>query len=401
MTKFQSHGHESSRETIAPFSWYLDDDQLQQNPGVAELIEEERSTPIEVTKDLSLRAKVLDACGLTCTFCHNEGTPVTVDNAVSEISVRGIAGRSGRISVFAASNGVDFLAGKMDPDDVSFGRSLGSLREHLGLNELHLTGGEPTLHPKLPDVIKVARDEGYSVSMTSNGERGSSHMQEAAENGLNKVNFSIFGTTPEELAEVQHDRYKDVALAERKLNSLRESIESAANAGLTVAANLVMSGPHHGDRVQRLISEFDPRLDLRILPDLSHTQESAVAIYALLSEMGARPYVTQVEAGSSNARVRYVLPGGRNLAFKQIRPTRLDECSTCELNNPQDCMEGFYGTRLYVDTQGNYKVGVCLQRMDLTENIDDFLASGLSEQVVSLREREYEYMKGAFKANGR
>ena len=77
------------------------------------------------------------------------------------------------------------------------------------------------------------------------------------------------------------------------------------------------------------------------------------------------------------------------MTFKQIRPTRIEACNDCELNNPEDCKEGFYGTRLYVDTDGQYRVGVCLQRMDLTAPIDDFLSGPLSQQVVDLREREY------------
>ena len=30
--------------------------------------------------DRTLRVKIIDACGMTCTFCHNEGTPVVSDN---------------------------------------------------------------------------------------------------------------------------------------------------------------------------------------------------------------------------------------------------------------------------------------------------------------------------------
>jgi hypothetical protein len=35
--------------------------------------------PIFIDTDRTLRVKVIDACGLTCTFCHNEGTPVTAN----------------------------------------------------------------------------------------------------------------------------------------------------------------------------------------------------------------------------------------------------------------------------------------------------------------------------------
>ena len=49
--------------------------------------------PVHISRDRTLRVKILDACGLTCTFCHNEGTPVAVDNHSGVFTA---AGRSGR-----------------------------------------------------------------------------------------------------------------------------------------------------------------------------------------------------------------------------------------------------------------------------------------------------------------
>ena len=44
--------------------------------------------------------------------------------------------------------------------------------------------------------------------------------QNALAQDCQKINFSIFGTTPEELAMTQHERYQNPALAARKLNAL-------------------------------------------------------------------------------------------------------------------------------------------------------------------------------------
>ena len=373
-----------------PLGWDIDFGQYGTGTdSLSELVLAEAAAPTEGKKDLSLRAKIIDSCGMTCTFCHNEGTPVKVDNPVGIVSVGSIAGRSGRVSVFSDRNGVDFLPGRMDPDDPSFGYALTVMHDRVGLRELHLTGGEPTLHTKLAGIISLAGSLGYSVAMTSNGERGAESIAACAEAGLRKINFSIFGTTPEELASVQAQKYQDVERAGKKIDALHKSIDVAANAGIIVAANIVMLDESHAERVVRVIDEFDPRLDVRILPDLTNAHASAASIYKLLGILGARPVLATVEAGSSNARVKYELPGGRFVTFKQIRPTRIEACNDCELNNPEDCKEGFYGTRLYVDTDGQYRVGVCLQRMDLTAPIDDFLSGPLSQQVVDLREREY------------
>ncbi|HIA91690.1 TPA: radical SAM protein [Candidatus Saccharibacteria bacterium] len=362
--------------------------------GVLSLIESEKGIPTEVTRDLSLRAKIIDSCGLTCTFCHNEGTPVAIDNPSGVIAIRGIGGKSSRSSVFSATNMVNFLPGRMEATDPDFIRALSSLRGELGLNELHLTGGEPTLHPSISNLVHAAREQGYKVSMTSNGESGSKRIRELAEAGLRKINFSIFGTTAEELAEVQSDKFiQRKGLAEKKIDALHESIKLAGDNGIKIAANIVMGGPEHAQRIERVIDEFDPRLEIRILPDLSVGLESAVSIYSFLDRREAKPIIRQVEAGSSNTRVKYALPNGRVIVFKQIRPTRLNECDGCKFNNPDDCKEGFYGIRLYVDNLGNYLVGICLQRMDLTTSVNDFLSSDLKDQVLGLRSSEYEAMK--------
>jgi len=384
-----------------PLGWDVDFEQYGvNNDSVRELVLAEAEAPMEVKKDLSLRAKILDACGMTCTFCHNEGTPVAIDNPDGVVAIRGITGRSGRVSVFSASNGVDFLPGRMDPDDPNFRDALIAMRDQIGLRELHLTGGEPTLHTKLVDTIRLAVSLGYSVAMTSNGEKGAEKIKECADAGLRKINFSIFGTTPAELASVQSMKYRDEGLAARKIEALHKSISVAANSGITVAANIVMVDESHAERVIRLIDEFDSRLDVRILPDLTNAHASATSIYKLLSDLGARPILASIEAGSSNARVKYVLPNGRLITFKQIRPTRIDECAKCEFNNPEDCKEGYYGARLYVDTDKQYRVGVCLQRMDLTAPIDDFLSGPLSQQVVDLRKQEYSSLLGAINSKG-
>ena len=110
----------------------------------------------------------------------------------------------------------------------------------------------------------------------------------------------------------------------------------------------------------------------------------------MLAEIQAEPKELYVEAGSSNSRVRYVLPGGESIFFKQIRRAILPAiCSGCTKNNDQDCKEGYYGVRLYVDQEENYKVGVCLQRMDLTVALDDFVTGSLSREIVDFRNNEY------------
>lgn len=360
------------------------------------LVEEEKNIPVIVGVDQSIRPKVLDTCGMSCTFCHNEGTPVAA--AKVSLGIPNFRYKGGRVSVFEKMNGVDFLPGLMLPDR-EFEFAIGGIKAALGSSEMHLTGGEPTLHPTLPGLIEIAARLGYSVGMTSNGENGEKILPDCADKGLSKVNFSIFGTTAEELASVQNEKFRSEKLAQTKMVALDRSIRTALEVGLKVSANIVMSDPTHAERVQRVIKQYaGAGVSVRILNDLDNNPISNASIYELLARIGAVPQDLTVEAGSSNSRVRYLLPDGTEIYFKQIRRTTLPEtCKECTINNDDDCKEGYYGVRLYVDQDKNYKVGVCLQRMDLTAPLQEFVSGGISKEIVEFRNNEYNALTDYYK----
>jgi cyclic pyranopterin phosphate synthase len=345
--------------------------------------------PTTLGSDTTLRVKILDACGLTCTFCHNEGTAVAADNRHRRIGEFTTAGPSGRRSIYAASNGAVFLAAPI-PADRQFGEVLRALRDALALTEVHLTGGEPTLHPDLAGLTKIAVDAGLRVAVTSNGENGEHVLPACANAGLDRVNFSIFGTTPEELAAVQHTRFRNQALAERKIDALRHSITACVTRGVGANANIVVPDHGHAPRVHRLLDEYSPHLSVRLLNSLDHGSVSIQAIERILNDRGAILERRHLTAGVSGARSTYRLPDGRQLHFKQIRNVRLpDTCQGCRFNNDADCHEGFYGVRLYRDRAGRYQVGVCIQRMDLCLPVEKFLTSPLRREILDLRDTEY------------
>ncbi|NUT95269.1 MAG: radical SAM protein [Saccharothrix sp.] len=346
--------------------------------------------PVHIEQDKTARAKVIDACGLTCTFCHNEGTPVAVDNRRRPVGDFTIAGPSGRMSIYAATNGVKILPAPM-PANNQFGHALIALRDALRLSEVHLTGGEPTLHPAIARLTKIATEAGLRVGMTSNGEHGAEVLPDCAAAGLDRVNFSIFGTTAAELAETQRARYRDPERAERKIDALKRSIAACEAHGVKASANIVVLDYSHAPRVHRLLDEYSPHLSVRLLNSLDHGTSSVEAIERILAERGAVAEAHYITAGVSGARTAYRLPDGRRVYFKQIRRVRLpDTCAGCRFNNDTDCHEGFYGVRLYYDRNGRYQVGVCIQRMDLTMPLDDFLTGPVLTEVLALREVEYD-----------
>ena len=347
------------------------------------------SLPTHIETDTTLRVKILDACGMTCTFCHNEGTPVVVDNRNRGLIPFQISGSSGRTSIYAATNGSNFLPSTIPPDE-GFSHALHHLGENMGFTELHLTGGEPTLHPRLPELVSLATEQGYRVCMTSNGENGARQIPACAEAGLDRVNFSIFGTTPEELAQVQHERFRDRAKAAAKIDALRASIQACVEHRVRASANIVVLDHTHIERVHRLLDSYAPQLSVRLLNSLDHGQESIDAIDEILRQRGAVAEARRLTAGASGARTAYLIDGGqRRIHVKWIRPVRLPTtCQGCRFNNDTDCQEGFYGLRLYRDRAGRYLVGVCLQRMDLCRPIDDFFNGPMSTEILRFRQAD-------------
>ena len=74
----------------------------------------------------------------------------------------------------------------------------------LGIEEIRLTGGEPTLRPGLPDLVaRVSRLPLRSLSLTTNGFLLRSLARPLAEAGLRRINVS--------LDTLQHDRFHQIA----------------------------------------------------------------------------------------------------------------------------------------------------------------------------------------------
>lgn len=352
-------------------------------------MQEAKRVPVTVMPDRTLRVKIIDACGLACTFCHNEGTPVAADSpgwAAGEFT--GTPGRSERVSIYLRTNGADFLPARIAAD-ADFALALAAVRGSLPTSEVHFTGGEPTLHPQLPDLIRIARRLGLTVGLTSNGENGAATMAACAEAGLDRVNLSVFGTTPEELAAVQAPRLASPKLAARKLAALGASIEAASSHGVKVSANIVVPDTGHVDRVLRIVEEYGQQVVVRMLVSLEDGGASLIAMQQVVDHLGAVPVQRIITAGASDQRTRYRLPDGRSLYAKSIRPVRLPEtCSGCRFNNDRDCQEGYYGVRLYRAQGGPFMVGVCIQRMDLCMSLGEFVMSERCHEVTTFRDDE-------------
>lgn len=354
---------------------------------------------IRVVRDRTIRIKVIDDCGLACTFCHNEGTPVTADNrGRTLLPFTAGPGRSGRVSIYSESNGVGFLASKMIPD-IHFRRAVRTVTRAFSADEVHLTGGEPTLHTGVSALVSALTGMGLSVGMTSNGERGRQVMADCSASGLNRVNVSVFGTTAEELQRVQSERFKSSGLAESKIRAAEQTVRAAVSNGVKASVNIVVPGTAHVDRVVSLVESYGQFADVRMLTSIQHGAESIAAISEVLDRVGAEPVLRTFTAGTSDERTLYRALGGRAVYVKRLLPVRLpDTCASCRFNNDSDCQEGYYGVRLYLTEQGEYMVGVCIQRMDLCVPVAELSKSGIVEEVQAFKDAEVRRLTSRYGA---
>ncbi len=352
----------------------------------AELVSEESQVPSRVEIDDTLRVKVLDRCGMTCNFCHNEGTPV-----MSNIGFQAL-----RVSIYADTNGIPFIPADINSSDAaSFGRALDDLKTADIAREVHWTGGEPTLSKHLPELTAVAAESGYAVKMTSNGQSGARQLTELRDAGLMGVNFSVFGTTPAELAATQGPVFgNDLLLAESRLKKMNEAMAAACGLGLEVKANIVITGENDIDRGLRLLDEAPETVKVRYQADTSNRTASLAAIYKLMTELEAHPIKRTLVAGSSIDNFDYALPDGRPITFKQTRMSRLSAiCRDCPIDKAGECYEGFYGVRMYKDEAGTYWLSPCIQQMGSSQPIDTFLGrGGLGAVIKSFRQSDFQQL---------
>ncbi|MBF6574103.1 radical SAM/SPASM domain-containing protein [Nocardia farcinica] len=65
-----------------------------------------------------------------------------------------------------------------------------------GHDKLYLLGGEPTMHPQLGEIVRAARERGYQVTISSNGEFTDEVFDAIRPEVLNSFNFSLESANP-------------------------------------------------------------------------------------------------------------------------------------------------------------------------------------------------------------
>ncbi len=139
-------------------------------------------------------------------------------------------------------------------------RSLGTMR-------LALVGGEPLLHPDIVELVRYARELGFTTSLTTNGFLLSPELVRALDQaGLQTLQISVDRMTPspvtrksfktilprlEPLAKSSINVHITGVLCEDTLEECREVLETGLAHGIPTELRLVHADPGHQFRVER------------------------------------------------------------------------------------------------------------------------------------------------------
>ncbi len=339
--------------------------------------------------DRSLRLKITNQCPFTCKFCHNEGTE--------------LPGRSdGRASILLDSSIARFKPVEAvcvpeieDLGDASLSASfIAQLNTYkmLGYNQMHLTGGEPSCHPHLSKLIKILKQNGFTVKMTSNGQFNPKLLKTFVDSGLDGITFSILSLDPLEFLGTQLRTYKTesiaLSVAKRAIERTMSNIIYAKKLGLNVKINAIILGTQDKRRVD-CIADFAAinGITLSLLPcvlssgataDEKRTMERLAFQYAL--ERGARYVKTVRSRNSSSGSHRFILPDADlSIVVKYIQdcqPKIL--CEGCEHFGKISCTENFYGLRVEYRDKVPF-VRLCVQKSTPTTlmPLDSFVHSAM------------------------
>ena len=169
-----------------------------------------------------LRLSLLDACNFRCVYCMPEDATFSL--------------KSERLPVSELGNIAKNLVA-------------------LGIDEIRLTGGEPTLSP---DFIKIVQELSTlnlkKLSITTNGFHIAKHYPEICNSGVDSINFS--------LDTLNKDKFHHIT----KVNGLEKvlnAIDLAINYGLKVKINCVLMKNTNHEEVEDFI-EFSRKKNIEV-----------------------------------------------------------------------------------------------------------------------------------------
>lgn len=278
-----------------------------------------------------IRIVLNDACNLNCSFCHREGKGVYPNSNVNPEVI------------------VDYL-NKIRGEGIFVG-------------EVHLTGGEPTLHPQFKKLVNLLLFNNYKVKITTNGNFDSSIQKFLKKRDLAGVNFSIHTINSKSLKDFQVGKTIEECnkIVENQLRNITEMSNSEKN----VKINAVVLNKKIAEEI--LGFAIKKNIPLRFLPDLNNYDATYKIIKRMMQENRFKRFNSnKSKVGYSGVITYYKNPGGYILGIKEIKKVyNKNLCDTCGYKKTEKCREGFYAIRIFRDSStGKHMIRLCLDKND-------------------------------------
>lgn len=277
----------------------------------------------------SVRLKITEACDWSCKFCHNEW---------------------------------DIAAKSLEWDDELKEKFI-LLQETLWIEDVHLTGWEPSLNKDIWNIISWIKELWMDVKMTSNGQFSEDIRKLIVKSWLDSINFSIQSLDPIDLQSVMKKNVSE-QWAIKQIEREKANIISLYSEGVKVRVNSVIGSSQDIPRIQNIIYwAIENNIEMRVLDDLNQKENAKNAINELIDITWSKLKDVISTNGSSSKRLIYEIPEKWLFTVKQIAEIYLsgicDECPHFESNT---CQEWFYSIRMQKNKRDNsYSIILCIQ----------------------------------------
>lgn len=258
-----------------------------------------------------LRVSLLDACNFRCTYC------------------------------MPASATFSKVHDLLTPDEI--GTIVSNLAK-MGIEEVRLTGGEPTLRAELAEIgHRLSEIPLKSIGITTNGYHLKKFIPELKKTRLTSMNIS--------LDSLRNDRFAAIARFDG-LKQVTEAIDAAVEAGFKVKINTVLMKQNLDELDQFLDFAHVRGVEIRFLElmkigvALDFFDEEFISAGEAIHHMRKIYKMKQMEVAKDSTAFKYELDNGLKVGF--IASETLPFCGSC--------------SRLRLDTKGCLRA--CLMKED-------------------------------------
>ena len=203
--------------------------------------------------------------------------------------------------------------------------------DRFGIRSIRLTGGEPTVRAKLPDLVRLLSPLPVDLALTTNGATLRLLAAELAEAGLGRINVS--------LDSLRRDRFEELTLRDG-LARVLDGIEAALTAGLSpVKVNVVvMRGVNDDELVDFARFGRELGVTVRFIEFMPLDAEEAWSEAAVVSQeeilatiSAVYPLEPPARSNAPATRFRYMDGGGEIGVVASVTQSFCDSCDRIRL----------------------------------------------------------------------